>query len=132
MRTGIRITRENIHLLADTFGVSAKDLFDEMVEAELAFKREQDIQGAYNFFGKDMKWYEETMQKVWEIRDSLPAEIDPFEKTVKMYGWIEKNGKKNLYMPMMYNEKYPEYAHAIAVEYILTNIDGYHRAMNWN
>lgn len=132
MRTGIRITGKNIHLLADKTGVTARELYEEMVDAKLSFKREQDQQWAYKFFGKDKKWYEDTMQKVWDIRDNLPRDINPIEATIKMYGWIEKNGKKNLSMPMVYDDKYPEYAHAVAVEYILTNLDSYQSAMNWN
>jgi len=59
--------------------------------------------------------------------------MNTIEATVIQYGWIEKNGKKELsMMPMMYDKKYPEYAHALAVEYILTNLSSYHSAMNWN
>jgi hypothetical protein len=72
------------------------------------------------------------MQKVREIRESLPEDINPIEATIKKYGCITKNGKKELSMPMVYNEKYPEFAHAVAVEYILTNLNSYHSAMNWN
>ncbi|HIP11538.1 MAG TPA: hypothetical protein EYG73_02350 [Arcobacter sp.] len=132
MRTGLRITGRNIHLLADEVGVSTKDLHSEMLDAKFAFRREQDKRWAYEFFGKDEKWYSETMQKIRNIRESLPSYMNPIEATIKQYGWIEKNGKKELSMPMMYNEKYPEYAHAVAVEYILTNLSSYHSAMNWN
>lgn len=132
MNTGMRITRNNIHILADDIGVSAKDLFNEMVDAKLAFKREQDKLWAFEFFRQDEKWYNKTMQKVKEIGDSLPEDINPIEATIKMYGWITKNGKKELSMPMIYDDKYPEYAHAVAVEYILTHLDRYHSAMNWN
>ena len=132
MRTGTRITRNNIHLLADEVGVSAKDLYNEMVDAQLSFRREQDKRWAYEFFRKDATWYDETMQKVKEIRDSLPEDIKPIEATIKKYGWITKNGKKNLSMPMLYEKDYPEFAHAIAVEYILTRLNSYHSAMNWN
>ena len=133
MRTGIRVTRNNIHMLADQVGVSAKDLYNDMVDAKLAHKRAEDKRWAYEFFSKDEKWYAETMEKVQEIRESHDASINPIEATIEMYGWISRsNGKKDLSMPMMYNENYPEYAHAIAVEYILTNPDSYHSAMNWN
>lgn len=132
MRRGIRITSKNIHLIADEVGVSAKDLYNEMVDTKLEFKREQDKRWAYEFFGKDEKWYEETMQKIRIIRESLANDTNHIEATIKKYGWIEKNGKKELSMPMMYDEKYPEYAHAIAVEYILSNLNSYHSAMNWN
>ncbi len=132
MRTGIRITGRNIHLLANEAGVSTKDLYNEMVDAKLSFRREQDKRWAYEFFGEDEQWYEETMQKVWNIRDSLTKDITPIEATIKMYGWIEKNGKKELSMPMVSDKKYPEYAHSVAVEYILTNLNSYHSAMNWN
>jgi hypothetical protein len=132
MRTGTRITRNNIHLLAEEVGVSTKELYNDMVDAKLSFKKEQDKRWAYEFFGKDAAWYDETMQKVREIRESLPEDINPIEATIKKYGWITKNGKKELSMPMVYNEKYPEFAHAIAVEYILTRPDSYHSAMNWN
>ena len=94
MRTGTRITRNNIHLLADEVGMSAKDLYDEMVDAKLAFKREQDKKWSCAFFGKDERWYDETMQKIWNIRDMLPEDVNPKEATIKMYGWIEKNRKK--------------------------------------
>lgn len=132
MRTGIRITRDNIHQLADEVGISAAEMYNEMVDSKLSFRREQDKRWAYEFFGKDEKWYDETMEKVREIRDSRPKDMNPIEATIKMYGWIKKNGKKELSMPMMYDKKYPEYAHAIAVEYILTNLNSYHSAMNWN
>ena len=132
MRTGIRITRDNIHMLADEVGVSVKDLHDEIMDAKLAFKREQDRIWSYEFFGKDEKWYDETMQKIRDIRESFPEDISPKEATIKMYGWIEKNGKKNLSIPMMCDENYPEYAHAVAVEFILTNPDSYNKMMNWD
>ncbi len=132
MRIGTRITRNSIHLLADEVGVSVKDLHDEMIDAKLAFKREQDKIWSYEFFGEDEKWYDDTMQKIRDIRGSLPEDIGPKEATVKMYGWIEKNGKKNLSMPMMYDRDYPEYAHAVAVEFILTNPDSYNKMMNWD
>ena len=132
MRTGTRITRNNIHLLADDVGVSAKDLYNAMVDAQLSFRREQDKRWAYEFFGHDSAWYDETMKKVREIRDSLPEDMKPIEATIKKYGWITKNGKKELSMPMVYEKDYPEFAHAIAVEYILTRLNSYHSAMNWN
>jgi len=72
------------------------------------------------------------MEKVRNIRESLPKDMNPTEVTIKMYGWIEKNGKKELSMPMVFKKDYPEYANAIAVEYILTNLDSYHSAINWN
>ncbi len=132
MRTGIRVTRDNIHMLADDVGVSVEDLYSDMIDAKLAFRREQDKQWAYEFFGKDEKWYDETMQKIRDIRESFPEDISPKEATIKMYGWIEKNGKKNLSMPMMYDKDYPEYAHAVAVEFVLTNPDSYNKMMNWD
>jgi len=53
--------------------------------------------------------------------------------TIQMYGWITRSkGKKDLSMPMMYEKGYPEYAHAIVVEYILTRLDSYHSVMIWN
>ena len=132
MRTCIRITRNNIHQLADEVGMSPKDLYNDMVDAKLAHKRAEDKRWSYEFFRKDEQWYDETMEKVRNIRESLPKNMNPIEATIKMYGWIEKNGKKELSMPMMYEKDYPEYAHAVAVEYILTNLNSYHSAMNWN
>lgn len=127
-----RVTRQNIDCLAGEVEVKTKELYDQMVDAKLTFKKEQDIRWAYEFFRQDKKWYEETMLKIKRIRSTLPKDISPKEATIKMYGWIEKNGKKNLSMPMMYDKQYPEYSHAIAVEYILTNPDRYLRAINWN
>ena len=132
MRTGIRITRDNIYQLADEVGVSAKDLYNDMVDAKFAHKRAEDKRWAYEFFSEDEKWYDETMEKVRSIKESLPKDMNSFEATVKMYGWIEKNGKKELSMPMICKDGYPEYAHAVAVEFILTKPDSYHNAMNWN
>jgi len=58
IRTGIRVTKENIYMLADDVGVSVEDLYGKMIDAKLAFKREQDKRWAYEFFGKDEKWYD--------------------------------------------------------------------------
>ncbi len=132
MRTGIRITSQNIHLLANEVGVSAEEFHNEMMDAKLSLRKEQDKRWAYEFFGKDDEWYDETMKKVQKIRESLPNNLNPIESTIAKYGWIEKNGKKELSMPMVYDERYPAYAHAVAVEYILTNLSSYHSAMNWN
>ncbi len=132
MRIGIRLARNNIHMLADEVGVSAKDLYNDMVDAKLAYKRAEDKRWAYEFFRRDEKWYDETMQKVQEIKKNLPKDISHIEETIAKYGWITKNGKKNLIMPMMTNKDYPKYAHAITVEFILTRPDSYHSAMNWN
>lgn len=58
---------------------------------------------------------------------------DNMKATIQMYGWITRSkGKKDLSMPMMYEKGYPEYAHAIVVEYILTRLDSYHSVMIWN
>ena len=128
----MRITRDNLPLLANRAAVSTNNLYDKMLDAQLTFIEEQDKQWAYEFFGKDAHWYDETMQKVREIRDSLPKNMNPIEATIKQYGWITKNGKKELSMPMIYDRAYPEFAHAITIEYILTNLNSYHRAMNWD
>ena len=103
-----------------------------MVDTKLSFIKEQDKRWAYEFFGKDEAWYDETMQKIEQIKTKLPDDISPNERTVRLYGWIEKNGKKNLSLPMMYDKDLPEFAHAIAVEYALTNPDVYNRAMSWD
>jgi hypothetical protein len=132
MRTGMRITRENIHHLANEAGVSTKELYSEMMDAKLAFKREQDKRWSYEFFGEDEAWYDGIMKKAKEIKDALPDDMNPVEATVKQYGWITKNGKKQLSMPFMWSDAYPEYAHAVAVEYALTKPDSYLRAMNWD
>lgn len=132
MINGIRITRNNIHMLADEVGISAKDLYNDMVDAKLAHKRAEDKRWAYEFFRKDEQWYDKTIDKVRNIRESLPKDMNHIEATIKMYGWIEKNGKKELSMPMMYEKDYPEYAHAVAVEYVLTRPDSYHSVMNWD
>jgi len=132
MKHGIRVTRENIHLLAKDVDVSSAELYNDMVDAQIDFRREQKKRWAYEFFGKDEQWHDDTMQKVKEIRESLPENINGYEAAIKQYGWITKNGKKNLIMPMMTHQDYPEYAHAVTVEYILTDPDKYHRAMNWD
>ncbi len=132
MRTGIRVTRENLQMLASQEGISAVQMYDEMINAQLAFRREQNKRWSYEFFGKDEQWYDETMEKIQEIRELLPEDMNPIEATIKKYGWITKNGKKNLSMPMMFDEAYTEYAHAVAVEYALTNPNSYLRAMNWD
>ena len=64
-------------MLTDDAGVYVEDLYHEMIDTKLAYKKEQDKQWAYEFFGKDEKWYDETMQKVTEIRESLDEDIDP-------------------------------------------------------
>jgi len=133
MRIGTRVTRNNIHLLANEAGVSAEELYNDMVNAKLAFKKAQDKKWAYEFFSKDEKWYDDTMKKIQKIREKLDDDANPIEATIKIYGWVTRsNGKKDLSMPMIYDESYPEYAHAIAVEYILTNPDSYHSAVNGN
>jgi hypothetical protein len=132
VRTGLRIAENDIQQLASEAGVSTEELYDKMMDAKLDFNREQDKRWSYEFFGEDEAWYDETMKKVKEIKDALPNDMNPIEATIKQYGWISKNGKRQLSMPLMWSDTYPEYAHAVAVEYILTKPDSYHRMMNWN
>lgn len=132
MLNGTRITRQNIGYLANEAGVTVEELHDKMVQSRLDFKKEQDKRWSYEFFGKDNQWYDDTMQKVKKIRESLDDDLSYKEKTIKMYGWIEKNGRKNLSMPLMYDKDLPEYAHAVTVEYILSNPDTYLKMMNWD
>ena len=132
MLHGTRITRQNTGSLAIEAGISVEVFQDTMVKSMLEFKKEQDKQWSYNFFGKNSQWYDETLEKVHRIKESLNDDLSHKEKTIKMYGWIEKNGRKNLSIPLMYDKDLPEYAHAVAVEYILTNPDAYHKMMNWD
>ena len=83
MGIGIRITRDNIHQLADEEGVSVAVIYNEMVDAKLSFRREQEKRWAYGFFGKDGEWHDETMQKIREIRDNLSKDMNPIEATIK-------------------------------------------------
>ena len=132
MKTGTSITKDTISIHADSVEMSAHNLYDEIVDAKLAFIKAQEKRWAYEFFRKDEAWYDETIRKVRQIQDALPKEIPHQEATIKMYGWITKNGKRNLSMPMMQDKAYPDYAHAITIEYILTRLNSYHSAMNWD
>ena len=93
MRTGIRVTWENLQMIAAQEGVSAVELYNEMVDAQLAFRREQDKRWSYEFFDKNEQWYDETMKRVHEIGKSLPEDMNPIQATIKKYGWITKNGR---------------------------------------
>ena len=124
---GTRLTQKNIHEVAASEGMTAEELDKKMQKAYSDMRARQNRDYAINFFYKDEAWYEETLTKVQEIRETLPDNLSGKEKIKRLYGWIEP--QRRLTMPL---ECDMEYAHASCVEMILTNPDLYLKVISWD
>jgi hypothetical protein len=130
MKKAFPLTRDNIHLVAGTMNIPAADLWDQLNHAKSNHIREGKIEAACSFFGKDRIWYDTTMEKVREFEKMLPEGISNKERIIKMYGWIEGPKRTgDLRIPFQMDHRY---AHALAVEAILTDYDSYIRMTNWD
>lgn len=128
----ILITKKNMPYIAASVGIPESQLIDKTLEAEIAFKKRQDMKFLLSFFNENEKWYQETKDKVAKIESTLPKGINHREKTIKMYGWIAKetNISGSLNLPF---ESDPEYSAAHAIELVFTGeIDLYHKILNWD
>lgn len=128
----ILLTKQNIPIVAASLGISTSEMFEQMRQAKYEHKKKQDMQFILSFFNADEKWYKETADKVAKIAASLPEGIGHKEKTIKMYGWIEKDTKisGSLSIPM---ELDYEYSASTAIQMVFTGqIDLYHKIMRWD
>lgn len=128
----ILVTRKNRLYIAAGLGIPEGELMDKIHEAEFAFKKRQDMAYILSFFNADEKWYEETKDKIARIASTLPQGMDHRERTIRMYGWIEKETiiSESLDLPL---ESDRAYSAAHAIEMVFTgDIDTYHRIMNWD
>ncbi len=130
MAFAIPLNRANIHLVAAMVDTSVQELLEKKDEAERLRQEESDKQWAIDFLGKDEQWYDEAMQKIKEIKATLPDGIGYKERTIKMYGWIADTiTHKDLSIPL---ETDHEYARADSVEMILTNPKLYSKVIRWD
>ncbi len=123
---GTRVTAGNMHTIAGGLDITVEELDEMMSKSYREFRAKQDKEWAIEFFHKDEKWYEETKQKVEEIRKTLPIDISVRDKVIKLYGWIETD--KNFTIPLMTDD---EYVRAWCIEMILTNPDQYLNSQKW-
>ena len=122
--------RRNISIVSAVTGIEMDKLQEKIDDANMRYKKKCDIEFAYSFFGKDEKWYNETIQRVKEIAKSIDKDLNYKNRTIKLYGWIaDEFPDKNLTIPMEFDKKY---AAAHCVELILTNPDLYHKVINWD
>ena len=127
----IRITRDNIELAAALAGVSTAEVAEKLSKARSEFFKQQQIEAACEFFGKDEAWYHETMKKVEEIGASLPKDMDPKEQIIQKYGWIaDAFPDKPLYLPPIGEEMSREFMRAESAHLILTDYDVYVKCKN--
>ncbi|MBF0282408.1 MAG: hypothetical protein HQM07_07595 [Zetaproteobacteria bacterium] len=124
----IPINQNTIHLAAAMSGASVDELNEKVFESHRKMKREQDIEWACDFFREDLNWYHATMNTVAAIKGTLPEGVGYKEKAIKMYGWVQApNGRLSIPMELDH-----EYAHAHAVELILTNPSLYLKVISWD
>ena len=110
----IPLTKQNISVVAASIGISTSDLVDEMNKSKLEYSDEQNFKYILDFFNADEEWYEKTKAKIEKIRKTIPDDMDPKARTIKMYGWIKNDTKisESLSMPLETDQKYSE-AHCI-------------------
>ena len=130
MLHGTRLTRQNMHIIASEMNISVEELENKRIKAKQNFQDEQDKQWAIAKLGKDEAWYADAIQKIEDIKATLPNDIDYRERTKMLYGWIaESVPNLNLSIPM---ESDIEYARADCISLILTDPSMYHKITNWD
>jgi hypothetical protein len=130
MQHGTRLTRQNMHIIANEMDISVEELEKKRIQAKQDFQKQQDKIWTMEKLGTDIVWLEQTLKKVHEIGCSLPKDTDTKERTIKMYGWIaEQFPKMNLSMPLQDRN---EYTRADCMGLILTNPSMYRKIQNWD
>lgn len=119
----------NFQTAAAMAGISAEELMQKMFDAQQETKKKNQKEWVLDFLDKDEVWWDETLQKVEEIRASLPKDLDYKKKTIRLYGWIAESLGRQFDIPMEPDRKY---ADASGIKLLLTDLDAYHRIMNWN
>ena len=122
-------SRANIELASIVTGCSVDEIYNLMRKSAEKEKQEYIKQSALNFFGKDEKWYDETLKKIEQIESTLDKNIDGEERIIKLYGWIaQEMPDKNFIIPMSGTR---EFSIAYCVMLRLTDPDGYRKIINW-
>ena len=127
----LRITPDNIKLVAALTEIAPEKIAEKLSKARSEYFKQQQIEAACEFFGKEEAWYHETMKKVKEIGTSLPEDMDPKERIIQKYGWIaDAFPDKPLYLPPIGEEMSREFMRAESAHLILTNYDVYVKCKN--
>ena len=130
MAIAIPLYGQNIYTAAALADISVEELLEKKQESEAKYKKDKDKEWALDLLDKDEKWYDDTMKKIEEILSTLPNDLNPKEKTKKLYGWIAKEVRNvDLSIPM---EMDREYSEAECIELILTNPDMYLKIIHWD
>ncbi len=124
------ITRHNFAAVACIAGMSVAELNSEIQKAEADFRKQKNREWAINLFRKDEKWFDDALATIEAIRATLPKDMDPKEKIIRLYGWIADTVEPSLLtQPMMADS---EFRRADSVYLILTNPALYLKIRNWD
>jgi len=130
MAYAIPLNGQTLYTAAAMADISVDELLEMDRESRAQYKKDKDKEWALDKLGKDEAWYDAAMQKIAEIKSTLPEGLNYKEKTKRIYGWIaEEVSDIPFSIPMEMDD---EYARAHSVELILTNPDVYLKIINWD
>ena len=130
MAYAIPLNGQTLYTAAAMADISVDELLEMDRESRAQYKKDKDKEWALDQLGKDEAWYDAAMQKIEEIKSTLPEGLNYKEKTKRIYGWIaEEVSDIPFSIPMEMDD---EYARAHSVELILTNPDVYLKIINWD
>jgi len=130
MSFAIPLNRKNIHMAAALAEVPVEELYKRMVDSQMEYKKEQEKEHSCQILGKDRAWYDATMQKIAEIRASLPEDLDHKEATIRKYGWIAKEVQCRLSLP--FETEHSPWSEASVIETILNQPNLYDKCMRFD
>ena len=123
----------DIMVASEVSGISPAEIEKKKQEALYNTKRESEIQWAIDHFNKDREWFDKTMQKINDLKESVSKELSFREQTIEVYGWIANELDKNIVssfsIPL---EKNRQYTIAHSIELILTEPSLYNKIINWD
>lgn len=128
MKIYIPLNSNTIGVAAAMAGIDQETLIKKQQEAAFEYQRKADKQWALEKLGYDEAWWDSTMEKISQIKASLPSTISHADRTIAMYGWIKTKTGGTFSLPFRESEN----GHASAIEAILHNPNLYLKMSNFD
>ncbi len=114
MGFALPLTGSNIAMAAAMAGVETQEVIEQLRESESRAYDAQVRRYASQIMGQDEAWYDETMDKINEIAETLSPDMDNKERMLALYGWVRpKNG--NLMGIIMSKCDIETHCHAVSI-----------------
>jgi len=127
-------SNENITTVAAIAGVSPTEITKKLSDLKEDEKNRHIKDRVLFTFNEDEAWYDSVLEKIEDIKLSLPKEMNYKQQTIKTWGWLadlyeEKNKHSVPHMPLQDDKVY---GRADYIELLFQNPDLLDKLMRWD